>query len=441
MASTAALVVMVGSSEAAAERLAEGLSDDYRVQSYTDSESLCRALDAAPEMADVIVLAPDLPRPFNAASGVLSRARDAALLILCRPEHERDYARHLRVTPRVDRRVQLLPVTDDAELPDWVFRLGGRVRQRRGYRRTLAAAQHQLDNGRPQQRPVNHYLEQLLEHLPVGVVNVDTQGRLRSLNRAARRLLALTDEPASDTPVLDIFAPSAGQVVAALLADSGTRSSPRPQVKIEDADGCSRVVELSKTPVADYGGEPIVILMLQDVTEVQNLLDDMRHDASHDPLTGLINRREFRTRLTAALEAARRQDASHALCYMDLDGFKKVNDTAGHQAGDEMLRQVADLMKRCRRQRDSLARWGGDEFVLLLEHCSMDNAERVAGTFVDRITDFEFRWRGQAYRVGISIGIAPLGPGTANTNEPLSVADGACYAAKQLGGNRVRRGG
>lgn len=432
-------MVLVRASEATAERFAEGLSDHYRVQRYTDNEALYRALDDDPEMADVIVFAPDLPRPFNAASGVLSRARDAALLILCRPEQERDYAQHLSVTPHMDRRVQLLPMADDAKLPDWVDHLGDKARHRRRHRRTLAVAQHQLDKGRQPQRPVNQYLEQLLEHLPVGIVNVDIQGRIQSFNRAAHRLLALDGEPDSYTPVLDLFAPSARQVVAELLADTDARSSARSHVNVENVDGCDRVLELSKSPVADYGGEPIVILMLQDVTEVQNQLDDMRHDANHDALTGLINRREFRARLTTALEATRRQGASHVLCYMDLDGFKKVNDAAGHQAGDEMLRAVAELMKRYRRERDSLARWGGDEFVLLLEHCSMDNAERVAGTFVDQVAGFEFRWEGQSYRVGISIGVAPIEPGRTNANELLSAADEACYAAKQQGGNRVSR--
>ncbi|MGA8262564.1 MAG: diguanylate cyclase [Arenicellales bacterium] len=436
-----ALAVMVGASEAVYRRFAEGLSGQYAVRRYDDSEALCQALDGDPEMADVIVFSHHLARPLGAAAGVLSRARDAAVLILCRPEDEWDYTRRLSVTPHMDQRVHLLPVVDDAGLPERVCRLGSEVRRRRAYRRTLAAAQRQLDNGQRPQRPPSQYLEQLLEHLPIGILNVDIQGRLQSFNRAARRLLTMTAEPVSNTSVLELFPPAAREVVAELLADSDAGAGARPQVTLQGEKGNSRVIELSKSPVADYGGEPIVILMLQDVTEVQNLLDHMRHDANHDILTGLINRREFRARLETALTAVRRRGACHVLCYMDLDGFKKVNDSAGHQAGDEMLRQIAGLMRRGRRVRDSLARWGGDEFVMLLEHCSLDDAERVASALVERVSGFEFQWEAQLYRVGVSIGIAPVGPDAASTDELLSTADEACYAAKQRGGNRVSRHG
>lgn len=430
---------MVGVAEAAYERLAGGLSGRYILQRYDDSETLCQALESDPAMADVIVFSHGVQRPFGAASGVLSRSRDAALLILCRPEDEQDYARRLSVTPNMGRRVQLLPLDDDADLSGWVCRLGSQVRQRRAYRRTLAAAQRQLDNGQPPPRPGNHYLEQLLEHLPIGILNVDGQGRLRSFNQAARRFLAIRAEPALRTSVLELFPPPAREVVGELLADSDVRSAARPHIMLQGEEGDSRVIELSKSPVADYGGEPIVIVMLQDVTEVQNLLNQMRHNASHDILTGLINRREFRTRLESALEAARHRGVWHVLCYMDLDGFKKVNDSAGHRAGDEMLRRLAELMKRGRRERDSLARWGGDEFVMLLEHCSMDDAERVAGALMERVAAFRFPWEGQVHQVGVSIGIAPVGAEAASADELVSAADEACYAAKQRGGNCVSR--
>lgn len=437
MTPEAATVVVVGASEAEYERLAEGLAGHYHVQCYADSEALCRALDDDSAMADVIVFSRLLPRPFSAASSVLPRTRDAALLILCRPQDEQNYARRLHVTPHMDRRVELLPTVDNAELPEWVCRLGRKVRQRRGYRRTLAAAQRQLDNDEQPRRPANHYLEQLLEHLPVGILNVDSQGRAQSFNRAARELLAMTGEPAPDTPALDLFSPPQRQVVADLLAESNTGSSARRHVTLEDADRGRRVIELSKSPVADYGGEPIVILMLQDVTDMQNALEHMSHNASHDTLTGLINRREFQARLEMALETARRRNDRHVLCYMDLDGFKTVNDSAGHQAGDEMLRQVAELMKRSCRERDFLARWGGDEFVLLLEHCAINDAERVARVLLDQVTSFDFEWQGRIYRVGISIGIAPVGCDAQRIDQVLTAADEACYTAKRQGGNRV----
>lgn len=440
-----ARVVMVGSGEVARERLADALAGQYEVEHYVDSGTLCRALDEDPEMADVIVLSRHVPQPFSVAPGVLSRAADAVLLILCRPEEEQEYAHRLRITPNMNGRARLLPAADEAELPvevaERVRLLGNKAHRRRNHRRTLETVQRQLDSHRPPQHLFNHYLEQLLDHLPIGILNVDSQGKLHSFNGAARRLMALSGDPGPDTPALDLFPEPVRQVVAELLADSDAGSDMRPHVEMHDENGRNRVIELSKSPVADYGGEPLVIVMLHDITESHNLLEHMRHSASHDVLTGLINRREFRARLETALAASRQRGTIHVLFYMDLDGFKRVNDDAGHQAGDAMLRQVADLMDRSCRGRDSLGRWGGDEFVLLLEHCSMEDAERVAAALVARVSGLEFHWAGRIYRVGISVGMAPVDPGSANPDELLSAADQACYAAKELGGNRVSKGG
>jgi diguanylate cyclase (GGDEF)-like protein len=165
--------------------------------------------------------------------------------------------------------------------------------------------------------------------------------------------------------------------------------------------------------------------------------DLLRHQASHDALTGLINRREFERRLALALQGAREQGRRHALCYMDLDQFKIVNDVCGHGAGDELLKQLVQELRAGVREADTLARLGGDEFGLLLENCSPESAERTAQGLLERVRRFRFAWLGKTFEVGVSIGLVPIDAGSGDVASLMSAADVACYAAKDLGRHRV----
>ena len=164
----------------------------------------------------------------------------------------------------------------------------------------------------------------------------------------------------------------------------------------------------------------------------------LRYQACHDDLTGLLNRRTFMERLHDNLVQVRRSRTPASLCFMDLDRFKAVNDRCGHRAGDELLRQLASLMRQAVRESDTLARLGGDEFGLLLRDCDSEQAQRVAGDLRDRIRAFRFNWRDQVFDVGISIGIAPVTADAANAAELLSAADMACYRAKDDGEGAIR---
>lgn len=163
----------------------------------------------------------------------------------------------------------------------------------------------------------------------------------------------------------------------------------------------------------------------------------LSHQASHDMLTGLVNRREFEVRLKRALERTREHGDEHALCYMDLDEFKIVNDTCGHLAGDELLRQIGLLLHGRVRDRDTLARLGGDEFGLLLESCRLEDAVVIAEQLRKAVMGFRFPWQDKTFSVGISIGIAFINPRNADLAEAISAADAACYMAKYSGRNRV----
>jgi diguanylate cyclase (GGDEF)-like protein/PAS domain S-box-containing protein len=180
-----------------------------------------------------------------------------------------------------------------------------------------------------------------------------------------------------------------------------------------------------------------VLVVCEDISEAQFLSQQLSHQASHDDLTGLVNRREFERRLARILKTAREDQSEHALCYLDLDQFKVINDTCGHAAGDELLRQLGDLLQRKIRHRDTLARLGGDEFGALLEHCSLAQARRVANALREAIGSHEFVWLGASYGVGASIGLVPITAASEDLTSVLSAADSACYIAKDAGRNRV----
>ncbi len=165
--------------------------------------------------------------------------------------------------------------------------------------------------------------------------------------------------------------------------------------------------------------------------------EKIQYLAYHDALTGLCNRAEFERRLVNALKSAR-VDNQHALFYLDLDQFKIVNDTCGHVAGDELLKQIALMLKGPVRGRDTLARLGGDEFGVLLEHCSLEHAMEVGERMLNLVKEFRFAWMDKTFTIGASIGLVMLDSAGQTHTELLRTADMACYAAKDKGRGRVQ---
>jgi diguanylate cyclase (GGDEF)-like protein/PAS domain S-box-containing protein len=218
-----------------------------------------------------------------------------------------------------------------------------------------------------------------------------------------------------------------------------TRSikSVRPMLLIR-RDGNEIYVESTASPIRDGSGAVSGgVLVFHDVSEARELNRRLSYHASHDVLTGLVNRREFESRMERALKSAKAHETSYALCYLDLDQFKIVNDTCGHSAGDALLGQVGALLKSKVRWRDTLARLGGDEFGILLESCSLDEAMRTAESLREAVRNFKFTWEERTFRLGASIGVVPISPENADVASVLSAADSACQAAKEAGRNRV----
>ena len=203
-------------------------------------------------------------------------------------------------------------------------------------------------------------------------------------------------------------------------------------------NGDEFAIENSAAPIRASNGQIIgAVMVFHDTSTTRHLSHQLTWQASHDALTGLVNRREFENRLEQALTLARSQNQQHALCYLDLDQFKIVNDTCGHIVGDELLRQVTALFQTQVRTTDTLARLGGDEFGILLYHCSLQAALRIANKLREGVQAFRFVCQDKIFNIGVSIGLVEIHPDSESVTSILSAADAACYAAKNNGRNRV----
>ncbi len=175
----------------------------------------------------------------------------------------------------------------------------------------------------------------------------------------------------------------------------------------------------------------------RDVSQEHELSKQLSFQATHDALTGLSNRRAFEKRIEELL-SSRTKKTEHAVCFIDLDQFKVVNDTCGHIAGDELLRQLSTLLQNTIRNRDTLARLGGDEFGIIFEYCPIDNAYRVTSSILDAVQNFQFSWEEKTFKLGASIGLVAMKDTMRNMTDLLKAADAACYMAKDSGRNRIQ---
>ncbi|WP_375183996.1 EAL domain-containing protein [Aquabacterium sp.] len=277
------------------------------------------------------------------------------------------------------------------------------------------------------------------------VITTDAQGRVQWLNPVAERMTAWSTESARGLPLAQVFEivdehtrlPAPCPVTRCL----GERDviAPCQHTLLLSRDGSEYGIEESAAPIRDDDDGTVlgVVLVFHDVTEQRRMGREMRFRATHDELTGLINRGEFERRLAHTLEKAHADHTRHAMMYIDLDQFKLVNDACGHAMGDQLLCQVTTLLQGCVRARDTLARLGGDEFGVILEHCTVEQAQRVAQEICDAMEEFRFTHEGRRFRIGTSIGLVPVDERWANTSLVLQAADTACYAAKEAGRNRV----
>lgn len=283
-----------------------------------------------------------------------------------------------------------------------------------------------------------------LQSIGDAVISTDAEGRIEYINPVAETLTAWPLAEARGQPIGAVLRlidelsrePMENSLSGA-LGRSG-RGPPADHAVLVTRGGQEVAIQESAAPICDRSGRVIgAVVVFHDVTSERRLKRALSWQASHDALTGLINRREFDLRLHAALLGAQRGEGSDALLYIDLDQFKVVNDTCGHQAGDRLLRDVTGLLQTRVRASDTIARLGGDEFGVLLEGCTLEQARRIAEGIRQAIRDFRFVWGANTLSVGASIGIVQIRAATENVAAILSAADIACYAAKDAGRNRI----
>jgi len=287
-------------------------------------------------------------------------------------------------------------------------------------------------------------VEVTLHSIGDAVISTDAKGIVEYMNPAAERLTAWSVDEARGRPVHEVFKVLNEETrqpernpVERCLETGEVLEFKRPMI-LTGRSGQQYAIADSVAPIRDQHERlQGAVLVFHDVTEAHRLARAAEYQASHDSLTGLVNRAEFEKRVERALLSCKQYGTQHALCYLDLDQFKVVNDTCGHRAGDMLLRGLSGLLANAVRDRDTLARLGGDEFGLLLENCPLPKAVQIAETLVGLVRDHGFEWDGKPFNVGVSIGLVSVAGQVETAEVLLSHADAACYAAKELGRNRV----
>jgi diguanylate cyclase (GGDEF)-like protein/PAS domain S-box-containing protein len=284
-----------------------------------------------------------------------------------------------------------------------------------------------------------------LDLLSEAVVATDGAGSITYINAAASRLMRLPSAQALGRSLEDVVnlveegdRRLLAEPIRQALGSGIAVNLGRRALLVARTDGSERSIELSASPIRAGGGRLSgALVLLHDVSELRGIARQMSYQATHDALTGLVNRPEFERRLQEAAESGHRGDGQHVLCCLDLDRFKVVNDTSGHVAGDSVLREVAKVLRDAVRDSDTVARLGGDEFGMLLIGCPLEKARQIADDVCRAVADHRFVWRDKIFNLGVSVGLVEISRESGAPEELLVAADSACYVAKKRGSGRV----
>ncbi|MDU4996470.1 MAG: diguanylate cyclase [Enterobacteriaceae bacterium] len=276
-----------------------------------------------------------------------------------------------------------------------------------------------------------------LDSIGEAVLCTDVDMNVTFMNPVAEKMSGWSQEQAMSQPLLNVLRITFGETgpsMENIHSGDMSRSAIEQDVVLHCRTGGTYDIHYSVTPLSTLDGQNIgFVLVIQDVTESRKMLRQLSYSASHDALTHLANRVNFETHLKRLLKSVQELHQRHALVFIDLDRFKAVNDTAGHAAGDALLRELSSLMLSMLRSTDILARLGGDEFGLLLPDCNVESARYISGRIIQSINDYHFMWEGRMHRIGASAGITIIDETNHQASEVMSQADIACYASKNNG--------
>ncbi|MBN6046105.1 diguanylate cyclase [Citrobacter sp. ku-bf4] len=280
-----------------------------------------------------------------------------------------------------------------------------------------------------------------LDSIGEAVVCIDVDMKVTFMNPVAEKMSGWQQENAIGVPLLTVLRITFGDngpLMENIYSADMSRSAIEQDVVLHCRNGGSYDIHYSITPLSTLDGGNIgSVLVIQDVTESRKMLRQLSYSATHDALTHLTNRASFENKLKQLLQTVRSAHQRHALVFIDLDRFKAVNDSAGHAAGDALLRELAQLMLSMLRSSDVLARLGGDEFGLLLPECNIESARFIATRIINAVNDYHFMWEGRLHRIGASAGITLIDENNCQAIEVMSQADIACYASKNGGRGQV----
>ncbi len=285
----------------------------------------------------------------------------------------------------------------------------------------------------------------ILDSTAEAIYGLDLDGNCVFCNAASLRILGLSDQS-------ELIGKNMHQLTHHTHVDGTSyqlKDCPINQTLLENKkchvdsevlyrpDGSRFPAEYWSHPVIENGKVSGCVVTFLDITNRRQREEELSFQASHDSLTGLFNRLEFEKRLAESLKTQNIENTQHAMFFLDLDQFKVINDTCGHSAGDELLRQISEVLKYSIRNNDTLARIGGDEFAILMHNCNLEQANRVAEIILNSVNNFQFAWEDKIFRIQISIGLIPILDETQLISDLFIQADAACYLAKDAGRNRI----
>lgn len=297
------------------------------------------------------------------------------------------------------------------------------ISQRKGIEEHLAVTARMLAQEKERLRVT-------LESIGDAVICTDSDGEVSFMNPEAERLTGVNAQAGVGRPL--------GEIYSVRVNAADAKSVTGAETILQRPDGATLAVRQVTTPILSASGSSDgSVIVFQDFTEMRRMQRQLEYAAQHDGLTGLRNRAGFRDALDGLWQRSRNDGSEHQVIFIDLDRFKHVNDTAGHAAGDALLKLVAKAIRETVRASDVVARLGGDEFAIVLASCPQSYARLASRAIVERIAAVELFWMGDSFSVGASVGFATLDAASKSIDEAIAEADAACYAAKAAGGGTV----
>ena len=283
----------------------------------------------------------------------------------------------------------------------------------------------------------------ILSSIADAVITTDAEGCIEYMNTVAETMTGWKTEKAINQKLEDVFCVTSKDSHKTPNIEQCIRNESIPNsfgdgLTLKQEGSNTIAIEESLAAIRNDNGDILgVVLVFRDVSRARKLADEINWQAAHDSLTNLYNRNYFDRKLQTLVELSKASDGKDALLYLDLDQFKIVNDTCGHVAGDELLKQISQILSSHIRNNDVLARLGGDEFGILLSNCPIDMSLNIANKIRQTIKDYRFAWQEKSFGIGVSIGVVEISNNSNSVEELLSAADAACYAAKDAGRNQV----